>query len=168
MANYGYVKIKAGGSDVEGSCTDKNFEKQMVVYKFDMTCFFNFDDVQGRTTSNQHGSPVGFVIKLDESAPELLKAFRKANPCEVLWTIVDKDKNGAQVPIFTIKLINARIVKWNVFTPHTKDPATQVLDHSLEVSFSYEQVDVTAEKWDSTSKGHPKKMDTFKFREPTA
>lgn len=168
MADYFYVKVEAGGSAIEGSCTDKGYEKQMIGFSYDMDCFFNYDDVQGRTVSNQHGSPVRVVMRLDESAPELMKAFRKAQPCTCTFTWTDKSKDGAKGVFFIIKLTNARVVKWHQFTPHTADRATQELPHSLEVAFSYEQVDVTNEKFSSTSKDHPKKMDTFKFRDPTA
>src|SRR5687767_11917592 len=131
MADYLYVKIEGADGMIEGSCTDAKFEKHMVVYAYDQTCFFNYDDVQGRTTSNQHCAPVACTMKLDESAPELLKRFRKAAPLKVTFIWTDKDKNGAKVPSFQTELVNARIVKFKQFTPHTKDNLTQELDHSV-------------------------------------
>ncbi len=167
MAEYGYLKVEAGGSAIEGSCTDKGFEKQMVLYAYDQLCFFNFDDVQGATTSNQHSQPVACVLKLDESAPELLKAFRKSAPCKVTMSLTTKDKSGAKGTYFTVLLENARVVSWRIALPHAAKREFQELPHSLEVAFSFEKTTVTHEKISSTSKDHPKKMDTFEFRNPT-
>ena len=167
MAEYGYLKVEAGGSAIEGSCTDKGFDKQMVLYAYDQLSFFNYDDVQGRTTSNQHSQPVACVMKLDESAPELLKAFRKSAPCKVTMSLTAKDKSGAKATYFTVVLENARVVSWRIALPHAAKRDFQELPHSLEVAFSFEKVTVTAEKFDSTAKAHPKKMDTYTFVDPT-
>src|ERR1041385_7134958 len=154
MAEYGYLKVDAGGSAIEGSCTDKGFEKQMIVYEFDQNCFFNFDDVQGNVTSNQHSQPIRCVVKLDESGPELLKALRKSTPCKITFSLCTKDKSGAKVVYFHTDLENARVVQWKIFVPHTADKTKQEYPHSLEIAFSFEKVTVTNEKYDSTSKSH--------------
>jgi type VI secretion system Hcp family effector len=111
---------------------------------------------------------VRVIVRLDESAPELLKAFRKSAPCKITVSWTSKDKDGAKATYFHTTFENARIVKWCHYTAHTANRANQELPHSLEIAWSYEKTTATNEKWVSTAKTHPKKMDTFQSRNPTA
>jgi type VI secretion system secreted protein Hcp len=167
MATYIYAKVTAD-ADIEGGSTDAGFDKQMIVYEFDFNSYYNYNNVEGKVTSDQHGDPVKCKFKLDESAPELLKCFRQSKPLTVLFSWCDKDKGGKKATFFTVKLSNAKIVQWHVMTPNTVSRDTQEQPHQLEVAFSYVQVDVTHESFEDSLKKHPKKVDTFKFTDPTA
>lgn len=163
MPEYGFLKID--GAD--GSCGEKNFEKHIYVYEYDLASFFDFNQVSASKVGDQKWNPVRFVCKLEETAPEIMKMYRKAKEVKIEFKLPTKDKGGTKKAYFVFTFEKAQFVSYSIKLPNTLNAQNERWGHVLEIGICAQTIKFDHIDYEDSQGKHRKTGDQYDFADPT-
>jgi type VI secretion system secreted protein Hcp len=140
---YFQAKTKTTGK-IEGTCSEKGFEKTTVCYSVDFGGIQARDAASGNPTGKRRYQPIKLVTKLEESCVLWLQAF--ANNDEITDASIQfpvKDVKQGKIPYLKIQITSGHFSACRIVGPDTFDSANHTRPHFCEV-------EIVARKWEVT------------------
>ncbi len=139
MTIYLTINGKSQGA-IEGDCTQKGREKQIIGYALDHTMVIPQDTHTGLPTGQRVHKPFVITTDVGKATPKIFQACSTGERLDVTADFYRINDKGLEEKYYTVKLTNAIVVNAKEWFPETFINDHAGYKHMLTAALAYEKI----------------------------